>query len=267
MPTVQELYELWADDAELREALAQTLDPRGAGWLFELFAELGPKPGDVVLDAGSRTAKHAIRLVQELGVRAVALDPVPLHAQRAREAVAEADLAGSIDVVEGALESIPLADSSVDWVWCRDVLGHVDAVRGLAECARVLRAGGLMVAYVTLPTERLEPREAAALADALVLTRDGWDARRLEAAAQEAGFVTREVHRIGSEWRERRIEDGDWNPAEDLLRTARLNRRRQELVAGYGSAAVDAAEANLVWGMYQLLGKLCPTVYVWERSA
>lgn len=267
MPTVQELYERWADDAELREALARSLEPRGTDWLFDLFAELAPQPGEVVLDAGARDASHAIRLVRDHGVRAVALDPVPHHGRLARDAVEEAGLGDAIEIVEASLESIPLADASVDWIWCRDVLVHVDAERGLAECSRVLRPGGQMLAYVTLATERLEPQEAAELVRALALTHDGFDAARLEDAAEKAGFSARAVHRLGSEWRERMIEDGSWNPGDDLLAIARLDRRREELEAKYGAVDVAAAASGLTWGIYQLLGKLCPTVYVWQRRA
>jgi hypothetical protein len=39
MPTVQELYELWADESE--------------------------RPGQLVLDVGARNARHTIRLIRE----------------------------------------------------------------------------------------------------------------------------------------------------------------------------------------------------------
>ena len=258
-PTVQELYELWADEAELNDALQRSLAPRGVDSLFEAFAALGPKPGQLVVDVGARDAKYAIRLVREHGLRAVALDPVPLHSELARAAVAEAGLNESIDVVEGAIESLPFADDSVDWIWCRDVLVHVDAQRGLVECARVLRPGGAMVAYVTLATERLEPRERAELVEAVAIKT--FDASALEAAAGEAGLTLRSVDPLGSEWRERMIEDGTWNPTEDLLHVARLRR------GGRDDAQAQAAWGGLLWGIYQMLGKLCPTVYVWTSSA
>ena len=153
---VQKLYEVWAGDSELRDELGRSLDPRGTDWLFEVFAALGPGPGDLVLDAGARDAVHTIRLVREHGVHAVAVDPLAFHCAAARERIADAGLTDEIDVVEGALEELPFDDASFDWIWCRDVLVHVYAERGLAECARVLRPGGVLLAYVTLATDRLE---------------------------------------------------------------------------------------------------------------
>lgn len=267
MPTVQELYELWADDAELREDLQRSLEPRSTDSLFDAFAALQPHPGQTVLDAGARDARHAIRLVQQHGLRAVALDAVPLHAEHARALVASAGLTDAIEIVTAPIEELPLADGSVDWVWCRDVLSHVDAARGLAEFARVLRPGGAILAYVTVATDRLEPREEAELTAVAALAPNGFRAERLEAAAEAAGLVLRSADAICSEWRERMIEDGTWDPRDDLLQVARLQRRRDELAALHGDAAVDAAYGGLVWGVYQLLGKLCPTIYVWERRA
>jgi SAM-dependent methyltransferase len=259
VPTVQELYELWAADSELRDALTQSLQPRGTEWLYDVFAALDPQPGQLVADVGARDAKHAIELVRRHGVRAVAIDPLPLHCDLARKAVQGLD----IEVLEGAAEALPLADESVDWIWCRDVLVHVDVDRALAEFARVLRPGGAVVAYVTLPTELLEPREAARLAAAAAL--GGVDESSLETAVRAAGLTTRSVDRLGSEWREQMLEDGTWDAAADVLALARLQRGRAELSAAHGEAAVDAAWGGLVWGIYQVLGKLSPTVYVWER--
>ena len=265
MPTVQELYELWAGDSELGDALNRSLEPRGLDFLFDKFATLGPRTGELVVDVGARDARHTVRLVREHGLRAVALDPVPLHTKLARQAVAEAGLDGEIEVVEGTIESLPFTDASVDWIWCRDVLVHVDIRRGLTECARVLRPGGALIAYVTLATEQLEPRERAELVDAAAIA--SFDAADTEAAADAAGFALRSVDRLGSEWRERMIEDKTWDPAQDLLQIARLRRRRSELCNRYGEAAVEAAAGGLLWGIYQLLGKLCPTIYIWERRA
>jgi sarcosine/dimethylglycine N-methyltransferase len=267
MATVQELYELWAGDSELQAELKRSLAPRGRDWLFEAFAALGPQPGQLVVDAGSRDARHAVRLVREHGLRAVALDPLSRHAALARQAVAEAGLEPEIDVVEAAIEAMPLDDASADWIWCRDVLVHVDARRAFAECARVLRPGGKMLAYVTVATPRLEPREAEELTDALAIVRESLDESALEAAAAAAGLACVSVARLESEWRERMIEDGEWDAGADALELARLRRREAELVERHGAASVAAAAGGRLWGVYQLLGKLCPAVYVWERRA
>ncbi|MGH2935614.1 MAG: class I SAM-dependent methyltransferase [Gaiellaceae bacterium] len=257
MATAQELYELWAADSELRESLQQSLEPRGLDWLFEMFAALDPRAGDVVADVGARDARQAIRLAQEHGVHAIAIDPLPLHCELARAAVADAGV--DVEVVEGAAEALPLEDGSVDWVWCRDVLTHVDARRGLSECARVLRPGGAMLAYVTLATDRLEPRERAELVEAAAIRTI--DADDVESAARDAGLELRSLEPIGSEWRERMIEDGTWDAGGALLQLARLRR------GGFTGANAEAAWGGLVWGVYQLLGKLRPTVYLWEKRA
>ncbi|HEY2309923.1 MAG TPA: class I SAM-dependent methyltransferase [Gaiellaceae bacterium] len=269
MVSVQELYELWATDgyADLKESLEQTAQPRSTASLLQTFAELEPEPDQLVLDIGARDAIGAITLVRAHGLRAIALDPVPVHCERARRAIAEAELEDRIEVIEGAIEAVPLADASVDWIWCRDVLIHVDVRRGLAECARVLRPGGAMVAHVTLATDRLEPREAAEIAQLGAIAPESFLAAKVEAAAAEAGFVTREVDVVSPEWRERMLEDGKWDAAATMLAIARLDRRRSELVERYGEVAVDVARNGLLWGIYLVLGKLRSSVYVWERSA
>ena len=247
MPTVQQLYELWAADSELREELQHSLEPRGLDSLYETFGALGPTAGELLVDVGARDGKHAVELARRYGVRAVAVDPMPQHA----------------DVLEATAESLPFEDGSVDWIWCRDVLVHVDVPRALAEFARVLRPGGAAVVYVTLPTDRLEPQEAERLARTCALT--GYTAEQVEFAAVAAGLSLHSADRLGTEWRESMIENGAWDTAADLLALARLDRRRDALVERYGEAAADAAWGGLVWGVYQVLGKLCPTVYVWTR--
>ena len=123
----------------------------------------------------------------------------------------------------GAIEEHASRRLSADWIWCRDVLVHVDVERGLGECARVLQPGGRMLAYVTLATDLLEPREAAWLLDASRLaTLDG---ARIEAAAAAAGLELAEKTVLGGEWRERMIEEGEWDANEALLRLSRLRRR------------------------------------------
>jgi SAM-dependent methyltransferase len=263
MPSVHELYELWAGEtyAELEEALGQSLQPRGRDWLFELFASLGPRPGQVVLDIGARDAEHTVRLVREHGLRGIALDPISAHADHAREAARGLE----IEVVEAGIEAMPLEDESVDWIWCRDVLVHVELEAGLAECARVLRPGARMLAYVNVGTELLSPADARLLADGGAAYN--LDAAVIEAAAAAAGFVTEQTIDLDSEWRERMLEHGEWNASDQLLRLSRLRRREAELVERFGVSAVDAYRAGRLWPVYHAIGKLAGRVYIWRRSA
>jgi SAM-dependent methyltransferase len=266
MTTVEELYgEIWAKEDGLEAELDRSLDPRGTEWLFEVFAGLGPKRGELVVDIGARDASHAIRLVREHALRAVALDPVPHHVELSRRAVAEAGL--DVEVVQAGIEDMPVADGAADWIWCRDVLVHVDVTRGLTECARILRPGGHMLAYVTCATDSLEPREAREQFDAGAIVHASTDASVIESRAQAADLTLVSKTLLGGEWRERMIEEGSWNPTDDLLRLSRLHRRERELVERYGRARVAAYAAGRRWGVYQLLGKLRPTIYVWRRDA
>jgi ubiquinone/menaquinone biosynthesis C-methylase UbiE len=268
MTSVERLYgEFWAGDSALDAELQTSLGPRGTDWLFEAFAALTPQPGQLVVDIGARDAAHTIRLVKEHGLKAIAVDPVPLHTELARRAVAEAGVADDVEVVQAGIEQLPIPDGAADWIWCRDVLVHVDLARGLAECARVLRPGGTMLAYVTCATEGLEPREREELFAGLAIVPESTDPRTIESRAEAAGLTLESRTPLAGEWRERMIEDGSWDPGADLLHLSRLQRREEELVQRYGQAHVDSFTAGTRWGIYQLLGKTCPTVYVWRRDA
>src|SRR5207247_2407670 len=197
--------------------------------------------------------------------RVLAVDPVPLYVERARGRVDEEGLRDRIDVQQSAIEALPLEDGEAAFIWCRDVLNHVDLPAGLAECRRVLRQGGRALVYQTFGTETIEPKEAARLYAATAIVPRNMDTAFFERTALDAGLLIASRDRIDSEWRERMIEDDSWSPAEDLLAIARLRRREDELVEPYGRDRVEARLGGDLWGIYQLLGKLCPTVYVLER--
>jgi SAM-dependent methyltransferase len=73
------------------------------------------------------------------GFDAVGIEPVETFVHAAR-----AYLEAPSRVLQGSAESIPLADASVDLVYCNSVLEHVDSpLRSLGEMARVLRPGGV----------------------------------------------------------------------------------------------------------------------------
>lgn len=146
------------------------------------------------------------------------------------------------------------------------MLVHVDLARGLAECHRALRPGGAMLVYVTLATDLMEPKEARRLYEPLAIVPENMDPAAVESAARTAGFEVELQDPVDSEWRERWIEEGDTRALADLLTLARLRRARPALIKRYGADRVDTHAAGRLWGTYQLLGKLRPTVYVFRRG-
>ncbi len=261
--TVDDLYgDFWANDAVLESIAATSLDPRGPDVLYGHFANFGVGDGDVVADIGSRNASYAVELHRRFGCRVLAVDPVPHHAELARRTVAAAGLLVEIEIHQAGIEALPLADRSLAAIWCRDVLNHVDLEAGLAECRRVLRPGGEMLVYQTFATDLMEPREAARIYRALAIQPRNMDPAYFEATARAPGFDITLTDVIDSEWRERGAEAGTQHPGDDLLALARLRRREAELVARFGRARYEAEVAGTLWGPYQFLGKLRPTVYL-----
>jgi sarcosine/dimethylglycine N-methyltransferase len=255
--SVDRLYgEIWAGEG--LDPVAPS--PRGTEWLFEAFAALGPQAGQLVVDVGARDAKHTIRLVEQHSLRAIAVDPVAHHIALARQAIAEAGV--DVEVVQAGIESMPIDDDAADWIWCRDVLVHVELARGFAECARILRPGGQMLAYVTCATDTLEPGEAERLFDAVAIVPESTQPEAIERHAANAGLALVSKTELGGEWRERMLEDGTWSADEALLQLSQLRRSGANL----DDPRIAAYVADKTWGVYQLLGKTCPTVYVWASS-
>jgi SAM-dependent methyltransferase len=243
------------------DLLDHTLDPRGPDTMLAAATELLTSTS-LVLDVGCRDASHLIELVRASGARGVGLDPLRLFVVRSREAVAAAALEHRIQIVEAAMQAIPWPDASFDVVWCRDVIEIVEPLdAALCEVVRVLRPDGSLLLYTVFATDLLEPKERELLARNLALVPENLEGVRVEAALARAGLevVTKDV--IGTEWREH-AEERTAPVSRDLLRLARLRRRRDEVVELAGEAICGHVESNLHWLVFQLLGKLRPTLYV-----
>jgi SAM-dependent methyltransferase len=109
-------------------------DPRQ--FVFEAVAAAKPQR---VLEVGGGEGELAQRLVGELDVQLVGIDQ--------SEAMVELQRAQGIDARVGDVQALPFADGEFDLVVAAWMLYHVpDLDRGLAEIARVLRPGGVLVA-------------------------------------------------------------------------------------------------------------------------
>ena len=137
---------------------------------------------------------------------------------------------------------------------CRDARHAIELVRRLG--CRV---------FALDPIGHHEALEARRLFAVAALLAESMDPARFEHTAERAGFDLVSRDDLDSEWREHMVEQGTWDPARDLLRIARLRRREDELVERHGRARYEATRADALWGIYQLLGKLRPTIWALER--
>ena len=122
------------------------------------FAKI--EPGETLLDLGCGAGIDSILAAHRAGPtgRVIALDFLPEMLERTAEAAAEAGLR-NVEVLEGEIEAIPLADASIDHVISNGVVNLAPRKRRvLAECARVLAPGGkLSVSDLTVGDEELPP--------------------------------------------------------------------------------------------------------------
>jgi SAM-dependent methyltransferase len=250
-------HETWS----VYELLDRSLDPRGPDWLHSRAGEYLIR-GSVALDAGCRDAAHLIRLVQAHAVTGVGIEPVAIHVERARAAIAAACLEARIQIVHATLEDCAYPDGYFDFIWCRDVLEQVEPlVPSVQQMARVLKPDGRMLVYTAVATDLMQPGEAAMLKHHLGNVQPNLVESNIEAAFDAAGLTIEDKDVIGTEWREY-AEERTQPVSRALLQLARLRRQRESVVASHGEDIYRHVEANLHWEAFQLLGKLRSIVYV-----
>jgi ubiquinone/menaquinone biosynthesis C-methylase UbiE len=255
-------------DDDIQALLDESLQPRGPDMLFDLAGELGLSAGHVVLDVGSRDGRHQFELARRFGCDTVGVEPVRANLDRGRTLLAatrddEPDVASAVVFVQGIAEHLPFADATFDFVWCRDVLIHVpDLEAALAECRRVLRPGAPMLVFQMFATPWLEPGEAERLWPPLATVPANTDPQRFERAVVGAGFRVARMEELHGEWREHGEETGLRRTSRQLLHAARLTRDPERYVAKLGRGDYESELADALWGIYQMIGKLSPRVYV-----
>jgi demethylmenaquinone methyltransferase/2-methoxy-6-polyprenyl-1,4-benzoquinol methylase len=112
-----------------------------------LIADLELPKGSHGLDVGCGVGLFALWLAEAIGLhgRVVGIEPSAERAEAARALVGHG-APGCLEFRQGDATAIDAGDATFDWVWCGDVLHHVqDTGRALREFARVLRPGGRLI--------------------------------------------------------------------------------------------------------------------------
>ncbi|HEY0079619.1 MAG TPA: class I SAM-dependent methyltransferase [Pyrinomonadaceae bacterium] len=262
------VYEhLWsAHRGEEYEMLDRSLNPRPPEMLYGLVEKLKPAIDSVALDVGCGKGNHTCELARRFGFRVEGIDPLEGNLEIARRAAAEQDLIERVSFTKGSMESIPFEDASFDLVWSRDMLVHVgDLRRGFEECGRVLKPVGHALVFTTFATERMEPKEAARLYDALGMEPENLSASYVEGCLRDGGWqiVSREV--VGSELMQY-YEERDGRCSRELMRLARMMSAGEKFVAEMGEANYQVTSALYHWVIYQLIGKLSSVIYTLKKT-
>jgi SAM-dependent methyltransferase len=112
----------------------------------------------------------------------------------------------------GRAEALPVEGATVDLVWCRDVLSHVEAIESAcAEFRSVLKNDGRAIVYQMFGTEHLERREAEWLWNMMGVVPNSAGPVQTEQAFGAGGLRIQKRIIIG-------IEFGEW--AEETSRNA-----------------------------------------------
>jgi SAM-dependent methyltransferase len=269
MRSVDEVYGDAFDDQEVEAALDESLSPRGLNQLmFELVAQTGLPPGSTVLDVGAREGYHCFELARRFGFTVRGVEPVRRHLDNAARALAafaveEPEAAARVRIEEGIAEKLADPSGSVDLIWCRDVLVHIkDLEIVFGEFRRVLKPGGRAVIYQMTATDWLSPAEAAFMWPPAAIHASSLDPRRFEAAIATAGLSIAQCIQLHGETRERSEEDGVAPSSKQLVRVSRMLRNRAAYEERFGTLAYEYMLTDSLWGVYQMIGKLNPRIYV-----
>ena len=112
------------------------------------IADLALPAGSRGLDVGCGVGLFALWLARAVGPRGkvVGIEPSAERVAAAQELVGRRLPASRLEISQGDGTAIKADDGAFDWLWCGDVLHHIqDTAAALKEFARVVRPGGRII--------------------------------------------------------------------------------------------------------------------------
>lgn len=235
--------------------------------MLEILSGANVPSDGIVIDVGCGYGAWTTLLAKQTPAQVTAIDVSPGCVEATKVVVAAAGLADRVDVLEASIHALPVADDTVDLLWCADMIGQVPDLRAaLVECTRTLKLQGTMVLFATLAGQAIEPAEAHRLYNALTIVAENMATEQLEKMIGDAGLRIARRDVVGSAARETGIADGDRTVLENLSTIARLDRCEDDLVRRFGRPRFEQARAHAIWWPFQLLGKLTMVVYALTRE-
>jgi ubiquinone/menaquinone biosynthesis C-methylase UbiE len=259
--TVEQIYDYWDVDWDEAMALADlSLHPRPKDSIFDTLSTLGVEDRSVVLDIGGRDAADGLAMAERFGCRVIVVDPAQENLDDGKRAIASHDQGELVEIHRGTINQIPVDDDTVDVVFSRDMMTHVEDLDGaLVECRRALTSSGSMLVHQVFGTPLLESAEKVRICADPATVPERLSIEVFEDSVRRAGFAIQALDPIGSEWLESFLEREDGEKR--LLRAARMQRARDDIVAKVGVAPFRVLQANNLWTIYRMIGKLEERLY------
>lgn len=264
---LQDLYCMDFDDYEaFLNEIDKSLEPRSPELMFQKFKELQPKEDDVILDVGCRDARHICMLAKDYDSNFIGVDIVEMHFDLANKAIEENNLDKRVKTILADATDLPLEDNCVDYIWIYDVLGHMPDINALFKSLyRVLKPGGKIMIFHVTATDQLTKEEAKYVLEPLLTFPNSIYQSSFEKAFEDAGFECVEKDVVSSEIREYKEEAGNNTSSKQLVRIAKLLRKRDYYIEKFGENIYEEELANCYYGVYQMIGKLCPVIYTLQK--
>lgn len=267
-PSIEDVYVTsTAYSKSIESRFAQANPTRSLETLYDTLAALGISSNDYLLDLGCRDAVHSCAIAERFKCRVIGIDRLRHHIAQAKENIGSQSRGDLVDAVVGDVVSVPFMNGCFDFIWCREVLNHISDVPAcLVECRRVLKPKGLLVIYQTFVTDSLTPAEEELIFAPLSIVPASMSMAHFESEFRRRGFAEAAKEVFSSEILESWEMEGKGYARFHMLRIARLQRNRSEVVKVAGLGAFKLELADSYWYVYQMIGKLTGVMYVLSRS-